>query len=151
MKVLLDENVPEVVLHLLQKLSIGHQIHHVAQLDWRGKKDILLLADAKRKHFEAFLTGDISQYDDPDECKAVKRSGMHHITFESHSGPLSHATLVASLCAATPTLLNRLANETGQRIATIAGISTGGRFSIKDPMTDPPSNYWPGSRTFVKP
>ena len=82
MKVLLDEDVPQPWIRLVEHLLRGHEVRHVSQLEWSGKKDVPLISDAARRGFDAFVTQNIGQFNDPAECDAIKRSGMHHISYE---------------------------------------------------------------------
>ena len=82
MKVLLDEDVPQPWVRLVEHLLERHEVRHVSQLDWSGKKDVPLVSDAARRGFDAFVTQNIGQFNDPAECDAIKRSGMHHISYE---------------------------------------------------------------------
>jgi hypothetical protein len=67
----------------LRHLLPRHEIAHVSEIRWKGKKDRPLLRDAKRAGFDVFITRDHNQLSDPQECKAIKDSGLHHVRFRS--------------------------------------------------------------------
>ncbi|XUL94198.1 hypothetical protein ACQ86D_22005 [Streptomyces galilaeus] len=50
---------------MLRRLLPGHEVRHVSEIKWAGKKDLALLPDATRRGFEAFLTKDGRQLEDP--------------------------------------------------------------------------------------
>ncbi|MEV0407580.1 hypothetical protein [Actinoallomurus sp. NPDC050550] len=83
MWILIDENVPVQMLETLTWTLPGHKIRHASEIKWAGKKDLALLPDAAKKGFCAFLTRDARQLEDPSETDAIKKSGMHHIRFQS--------------------------------------------------------------------
>ncbi|MFJ3621718.1 DUF5615 family PIN-like protein [Streptomyces iakyrus] len=58
MRILIDENVPVQMLEMLRRLLPGHEVQHVSEIKWAGKKDLALLPDAAKRGFEAFLTKD---------------------------------------------------------------------------------------------
>ena len=143
MRLLLDEDVPLPLLALLRHLLRGHTVEHVKDYGWGGKKDRPLFADAT-KHFDAVLTNNIRQFNDPDECRAIQRSGLHHISYELEDGldGLAHAS--AAICAAIRGVVAALDAESGQRIVRIQGVAhSRRRFEMTNPATSPPSPYWP--------
>jgi hypothetical protein len=143
MRLLLDEDVPEPLLRLLQHLLRGHTVEHVSTRGWKGKKDRQLYSDAA-KHFDAILTNDISQFNDPDECRAIQRSGLHHITYELGDGLDGLALASAAICAAIRSVVAELDNTSTQRIVRIQSIARSRRrFDLSNPATPPPSGYWP--------
>ncbi|HEY2764187.1 MAG TPA: DUF5615 family PIN-like protein [Pseudonocardiaceae bacterium] len=77
MKLLLDEDVPVQLVEPLRHLLREHQVDHVQALGWKGKKDRFLLPDASRKGYEALITNDSAQLDNPEETRAIRDSGMH--------------------------------------------------------------------------
>lgn len=99
MKVFLDEDVPEPLVPLLGRLLRGHDVQHVRDLKWKSKKDLDLFPDARRKGFEAILTNNIGQFNDPEEYKAIQRSGLHHISYQIDDGLGGLARASASICA----------------------------------------------------
>jgi hypothetical protein len=144
MRLLLDEDVPEPLLPLLQHLLRGHDVSHVRAEAWKSKKDGVLLPDAARRGFHAFLTNDKGQLNNPDECRAIQKSGMHHIRYDLANGLDGLAFASASICAAIRPLLADLDAAPAQRVARIDKVSSGRkRYKVKNPATDPPSPYWP--------
>lgn len=144
MRILLDEDVPRPVVDLLRHVLRGHDIDHVQLIKWAGKQDRDLYRDAARAGYDVIVTNDAAQMSDPDECREVKRAGMHRVSYKQrHSGLRGLAIAVASLVAAMPDVVTELANADGQRLVAIAGIDpTHKRYSIVDPRRDPPP-YWP--------
>lgn len=90
------------------------------------------------------MTNDAAQMEDPDECRAIKKSGMHRIFYKHrHHGLRGLAVAVASLIAALPDVVDELDNAGGQRLVAIEGINpTRKRYKITDPRREPPP-YWP--------
>lgn len=143
MRLLLDEDVPQPLLFLLKHLLRGHTVEHVSSLGWKGKKDAPLFRDAKGR-FDAILTNNIRQFNDPAECRAIQRSGLHHISYELADGLDGLAMASAAICAGIRSVIAALEGESDQRIVRIHGIaSSRRRFDMTNPATDPPSGYWP--------
>jgi PIN domain-containing protein len=143
MRLLLDEDVPEPLLRLLQHLLRGHTVEHVATRGWKGKTDRSLYQDASGR-FDAILTNDIRQLNDPAECRAIQRSGLHHITYELEDGLDGLALASAAICAAIRSVVVALDQAPTQRIVRIHSIARSRRrFDISNPATNPPSRYWP--------
>lgn len=86
MRLLLDEDVPAPLTELLKHLLRGHQVDHVYGIGWGGKKDLNLFPDAAKAGYDALLTNNLRQFNDPDECKAIQRSGLHHIGYDLADG-----------------------------------------------------------------
>lgn len=142
MRLLLDEDVPQPLLQLLKHLLRGHVVEHVNSLGWKGKRDASLYNDA-RNRFDAILTNDLKQLSDPDECRAIQRSGLHHISYELADDLDGLAMATAAICAAIRPIIATLDRESGQRLVRIHGIaSSRRRFDMTNPATDPPT-YWP--------
>lgn len=143
MRLLLDEDVPEPLLDLLRHLLRDHEVQSVGSMGWKGKKDQLLFRDS-RGRFDAILTNNLAQFNDPDECRAIQRSGIHHISYELDDGLDGLALASASICAAIRPVMKELASPSGQRIVRIHGVAKARRrFQMTNPATDPPSAYWP--------
>jgi len=144
MRVLLDECVPQPMHALLGHLLRGHQVDHVAVVGWKGKKDIPLLADAARRGYQMFVTNNVAQFSDPDECRAIKRSGMHHVTYDLDNGLDGLARAAGALCAALRGIVGDLDGSSAQRLAKVTSLRAATqRYTITDPEVEPPSNYWP--------
>lgn len=142
MKVLLDENVPIQTLDLLSRVLLGHPIEHVDRRGWKGKKDRFLLPDAANAGYELLVTKDSNQLSDPDECRLIKTSGMHHVRFRQGDGLRGLGAAVASVVVAMPQIVEELAAVDGQRLVKISGINpTRRRHETIDPSQDPPP-YW---------
>jgi hypothetical protein len=141
-KILLDEDVPVQVRDLLGLVLSGHDVDHVNDVKWKGKSDRFLLADAARRGYEVFVTNDVRQLADPDECDAIKAAGVHHVTYtQRRSGKPGLAFAIAAIVAAMPGLVTELEKASGQRLAAIAAISPADRYEVRDPAVDPPA-YW---------
>jgi hypothetical protein len=144
MRILLDEDVPAQVQEVLAHVLRGHIVNHVVALGWSGKKDLRLFADAIGK-FEALVTNNYRQLQDPDETRAIKKSGLHHISYPHRGHGLPGLALcVGAIIAAMPLIIQDLDNADGQRIVSIKGLggSPSARYTIIDPRRDPPE-YWP--------
>jgi predicted nuclease of predicted toxin-antitoxin system len=82
MRVLIDEDVPVQLVEPLRRVAPGHQIDHVADLSrWAGKKDPTVYREAKARQYEAIITNDRAQFDDPEITADIRRSGLHHIRY----------------------------------------------------------------------
>jgi Domain of unknown function (DUF5615) len=144
MKLLLDEDVPLPLLALLQHVLTEHQVDHVYSLQWKGKQDRDLYRDARKRRYNAVLTNNLRQLNDPKECTAIKNSGVHLILYQTLDGLLGLALASASICAAIRPLVGQLETRNRQHIGRITSISAATkRFKITDPAIDPPSPYWP--------
>lgn len=142
MRILLDENVPRPLVELVRHLLSRHHVVHVAEIGWSGKPDVDLLRDASGR-YDVFLTNDVNQYNDPSECRAIRRSGLHHVTYAIPKSGLDGLALASgAISAGIIGLVEALEGEGHQRVARIVMIGRGARFEIKDPQRDPPSNYW---------
>ncbi len=143
MRVLLDEDVPVPLVELLRHILDGHQVDHVYDLHWGGKTDRDLYKDARARGYEVVLTNNLKQLQDPDECAAIRRSGVHHVSYEIDNGLQGLALASGAICAAMRRVLEELAGRPKQHLVRIAGLSgSKSRFTISDPSTDPPSPYW---------
>lgn len=145
MRILIDENVPVQMLEMLRRLLPEHEVRHVSEIKWAGKKDLALLPDAARRGFHAFLTKDGRQLEIPSESAAIKKSGMHHIRFShGHRGMAGLGLAMGSVIAAMPLIVRELEETEEQRLVHIKGLNpaTKHRFDLVDPAKSPPS-YWP--------
>lgn len=144
MKLLLDEDVPLPLLALLQHILSEHQVDHVYTLRWNGKQDRDLYRDARRRQYDAVVTNNLRQLNDPDECLAIQRSGVHLILYETLDGLTGLALASAAICASIRPLVGQLVARERQHVGRITSISpTVQRFTLIDPALDPPSPYWP--------
>lgn len=143
MMILLDEDVPRQVVDVLKQVLRGHQVDHVHLIKWSGKKDNFLYRDAAKNGYSVIVTNDNAQMADPDECREVKRSGIHRISYKQrHPGMKGLAVAVGSLVAAMPAVVAELDNADGQRLVAITGINPAKkRYEIIDPQRNPPA-YW---------
>jgi len=141
-KILLDENVPIQTLDLLRRVARGHQVDHVNGLKWKGKKDTFLLPDAANAGFDILVTKDSNQLEDPDECRLIRRSGVHHVRFRQGDGIRGLGAAVASVIVAMPQVIAELELPDGQRLVRIEGINpVKKRHTTMNPRVDPPA-YW---------
>src|SRR5262249_13165121 len=108
---------------------------------WKGKRDASLYNDARRR-FDAILTNDLKQLSDPDECRAIQRSGMHHISYELADDLDGLAMAAAAICAAIRPIIAALDRESGQLLVPTSLASSRRRFEMRNPATAPPT-YWP--------
>jgi hypothetical protein len=144
MRILVDENAPFPLMPPLRHVLRDHEVTHVTELKWAGKKDIPILRDAAGRGFEAFITKDINQLSDPDETDAIKRSGMHHIRFSQPQPRLSGLALaMGAVLGAMPLVVPQLLDAPAQRLVRIEGMSPHARhrFTMMDPRREPPV-YW---------
>lgn len=70
-------------------------------LGWKGKKDRSLIPDAARG-YHVLLTKDENQLTVPEECEAIKRSGMHHVRFHQGQGLAALGRAVGSVIVGMP-------------------------------------------------
>ncbi len=109
MRVLVDENTAVQLMGPLRHLLPRHEIAHVSEIRWKGKKDRPLLRDAKQAGFDVFITRDHNQLSDPQECKAIKDSGLHHVRFsQRREGLAGLASALGSVIAAMPAVMEEL-------------------------------------------
>lgn len=145
MRILVDENAPVQILQMLRHLLHGHDLQHVREINWQGKKDIPLLADAASRGFHALLTKDGNQLQIPAEAAAIKKSKMHHIRYgQPQRGVVGLGLAMGAVVAAMPIVVRELAEAEGQRLVQIKGLNPGSkhRYELIDPAKSPPT-YWP--------
>ncbi|WP_037912159.1 DUF5615 family PIN-like protein [Actinacidiphila yeochonensis] len=145
MRILVDENVPVQILGILRQVLLRQDVQHIGEIGWSGKKDLTVLADASAKGFEAFLTRDGRQLENPSEAAAIKKSGIHHIRFsQSQKGMPGLGLAMGAVIAAMPLVVPELETASGQRLVHIKGLTPEPRhrFDLVDPAKAPPA-YWP--------
>lgn len=143
MKILLDEDVPIQVRDLLRRVLYGHAVDHVEDLRWKNKKDPFVVRDAAARGYAVFVTNNRKQLVVPEECRAIKESGLHHVLYDQAVQGLDGLALaIAAIIAAMPRLVRELDEATEQRLAKIRGIRDEPRYTITDPQKTPPSPYW---------
>jgi hypothetical protein len=144
MRVLIDEDTAVQVMGPLRHVLLGHQVTHVSEVSWKGKKDRQVLPDAKKAGYHVLITRDRAQLNDPRECDAIKKSGLHHVRYtQRHDGMRGLALAVGALIGAMPMVMEQLAEADAQRLVKITSIEPRQRFDITDPRRTPPSQYWP--------
>jgi hypothetical protein len=144
MRILLDEDVPLQLVEPLRHLLPEHQIDHVQEIRWKGKKDLYLLPDAGRRGYGAFVTHNSGQLDDAAESRAIRDSGMHHVRYhqDTRQGLDGLALAMASVLAAIRHIMRDLAAAGSQQLVEVQSIQSGKRHRLTDPRIDPP-RYWP--------
>ncbi|MGH3799529.1 MAG: DUF5615 family PIN-like protein [Pseudonocardiaceae bacterium] len=144
MKLLLDEDVPVQLVEPLRRLLRQHQVDHVQDLGWKGKKDHFLLPDASGKGYDALITNDSAQLDSVEETRAIRDSGMHHIRYrhDTRRGIDGLALAMAAVMAAIRPVVRELDDADEQRLVEIQAILPTKRHQITDPRVGPPP-YWP--------
>jgi PIN like domain len=99
----------------LRHVLLGHEVVHVSGLSWKGKKDLRVLPDARGAGFHALITRDRAQFNDPRECDAIKKSGLHHIRYaQRQEGMRGLALAIGAVIAAMPMVVQDLENASGQ-------------------------------------
>jgi hypothetical protein len=145
MHVLVDEGVPVQVIEPL-RLNRGHQFDHVEGLRWKSKDDQPLFRDAAAKGYDALVTLDVDQLSDVEECRALKRSGLHHISLRQGrtvSGVAGVARVIGSIVAAMPYVLEDLETQGGQRVVELQLLAASSRHETFDPSREPERYpYW---------
>lgn len=135
MRLLVDEGVPVQVLEPLRR-NKGHEFVHIHDEGWDGRKDRFLFDHAKRRGFDALIVLDVDQLADPVEWRALKSSGLHHVSLRQGRtvrGATGLARVMASFIAAMPYVLADLEDVSGQRMVEIQLLAASGRHSMYDP------------------
>ncbi len=138
MRFLLDEGLPVQVLEPLRR-NIGQEFEHVDALKWKGKGDTFLFSDAAARGFDGIVVLDLDQLADPDEWRALRRSGLHHISLRQGRlvrGQTGLARVMASLILAMPYVLQDLVAVDSQRLVEIALLTGGKRHEMFDPVRE---------------
>jgi hypothetical protein len=124
MRILIDEDTAGQLVQPLQHVLIGHQVKHIHDLAWKGKKERNVLPDAKTAGYHVLITKDHAQLSDPRECDAIKRSGLHHVRYEQRvQGARGLALALGAIIAAMPMVMEELENADSQRLVRIASIA----------------------------
>ena len=121
------------------RLNRGHEFDHIDGLRWKGRPDQPLFRDAAGRGYEAILTLDVNQLSDADECRALRRSGLHHISLQqgrSVRGVKGTARVIASVIAGMPYVLDDLEDADGQRIVELSLFSATRRHELFDPLKE---------------
>ncbi|BCB81279.1 hypothetical protein GCM10022251_62330 [Phytohabitans flavus] len=143
MLILLDEDVPHQVIDVLQHVLRQHQVDHIHGIGWSKKKDHFVYKDAKQAGYDVIVTNDDHQMSDPDECRDVRKSGLHRVSYKHRGKGLPGLALAtASIIAAMPDIIVELEKTEGQRLVEITQIDARHRrYTITDPNRNPPK-YW---------
>jgi len=132
----------------LRHLTYGrHAVDHATQVRLAGRKDVDLLGLARQRGYQCVVTNDHGQLDDPEETRAIARSGLHHVRYsQRHEGRRGLCFALGALIAALPSLLDDLDRELGQRLLRVEGLDPSRkRYLMVDPALNPPA-YWPRRR-----
>ena len=145
MRLLVDEGVPVQVLEPLRR-NRGHEFVHVHDEGWDGRKDRFLFDHARRRGFDALVALDVDQLAEPVEWRALKVSGLHHVSLRQGRtvrGGTGLARVMGSLIVAMPYVLADLDAVGAQRIVEIQLLSASSRHSMYDPRQEQArSPYW---------
>lgn len=131
MRILVDENVPAPVLGVLRTLLPGHEVQGVRDIQWTGRADRAVLADAAGRGFHAFLTRDDGQLDDPAQRAAVRASGLHHIRYgQAHAGRAGLGRAMGAVITAITRIADELDAAEGPRLVRITARGPGARYDV---------------------
>lgn len=146
MRFLLDEGLPVQLLGPL-RLNHGCSFDHVDELGWKGKQDPFLIRDAANRDYQALIALDVNQLADPDECRDLKQSGLHHISLRQGSriqGRKGVARIIASIVVAMPYVIEDLRSKTRQHVVEISLFAGSARHELLDPRREHERlPYWP--------
>jgi len=138
LQILVDEGMPVQILDPL-RINRGHRFDHISELRWKGRLDRTLFRDAGARGYDAILTLDVNQLSDADEWRALRRSGLHHISLQQGRtvrGVKGLARVMASVVVAMPYVLEDLEEADGQRIVELSLLSGTRRHELFDPTRD---------------
>src|SRR6478672_9515518 len=122
MKVLLDEDVPEPLIPVLERILRGHAVHHIGNIGWKGKGDRDVYKDARGRGYDTVVTNNIRQLFDPSECDAIKRSRLHVVLYEIGNGVQGLALACGAICAAIRPVIEDLETRDHQHLVWITGL-----------------------------
>jgi hypothetical protein len=143
MRLIVDEDTAVQVLEPLRHVLFGHEVDHVSEISWKGKKDRQVLPDARGAGYEVIITRDRAQLSDTRECDAIKKSRLHHVRYTQRlEGVRGLGLAIGALIAAMPMVMEQLVVADIQRLVKITSIEPRGRFEVIDPQRTPPSPYW---------
>jgi hypothetical protein len=132
--VLLDEGVPVPLIEILAMLGPTHSFEHVNNVGWMGMKDPMLFQVAATAGYEAIVALDRNQLTSAAEWKALKRSGLHHISIrqtKATQGARGQMRVLASLAVAMPRALDDLSAASGGQIVEVTIISDSTRHVMR--------------------
>jgi hypothetical protein len=121
------------------RLNRAHVFDHVEDVGWKGKSDVQLFRDAAARSYEVIPTLDLAQLDSVEECRALKKSGLHHVGIaqgRSAQGIKGVARVISSVIVAMPYDLADLEHARGQRIVELSLLSATRRHATFDPRID---------------
>jgi hypothetical protein len=146
MRLLLDEGMPVQLLEPLRR-NAPHTFEHIDDLGWKSKNDDYVFRDAANGGFDGIVVLDVDQLTDRDLCRALNRSGLHHLSLRqgrSVKGRTGVARVIASVVVAMPYILTDLEGLAGQRLVEITLLSSGARHEALDPRRERQRfPYWP--------
>jgi hypothetical protein len=143
MRVLIDEDTAVQLLEPLRHLLPRHTVDHIGTLNWKGKKDRTVYADASAAGYDVIITRDSNQLSDPGECRAIKKAGIHHVRYtQKRQGMIGLGLALGAVIAAMPAVIEELEQADGQRLIHVVGLDPSRRFESRDPAREPPA-YWP--------
>src|ERR1017187_4570220 len=119
MCLLIDEDTAVQLVEPLRHVLLGHEVAHIADLSWKGKKDLRVLPDARNAGYHVLITRDRSQFSDPRECDAIKKPGLHHVRYAQRQGARGLALALGAIIAAMPMVMEELEIATRQRICCL--------------------------------
>jgi hypothetical protein len=137
-RLLVDEGVPVQVLEPLRR-NIGHEFDHVYDVKWGGRHDVPLFRSAERRGYDGIIVLDVDQLVEPAEWRALRRSGIHHVSLRQGRtvrGRTGVARVLASLIVAMPYVLEDLDAADSQRIVEISLLSANARHESFDPRRE---------------
>lgn len=99
-----------------------------------------MLPDAARRSYDVLVTNDSRQLDNPDETRAIRDSGMHHVRYhqDTRRGVDGLASAMAAVMAAIRPIVRELEASKTQLLIEIQRLAQGKRHTAVDPAIDPP-------------
>jgi len=65
---------PSQLIEPLRHVLLGHEVAHISDLSWKGKKDLRVLPDARDAGFHVLITRDRAQFNDPQIWRSLQRT-----------------------------------------------------------------------------